>query len=105
LTKAPETWLCLQTLLKVIGENSNSNLYPDQFDLVKIFATLPATVASCERAHSKVKIIDNYLRASTSDERVENLVHISIERDIADKIELNTLVDTFRLASNRELPL
>ena len=95
LTKAPE----------VFGENSISNLYPDLFEVVKIVATLPATVASCERAHSKVKIINNYLRASMSDERLENLVHISIERDIADKIELNTLVDTFRLASNRKLPL
>ena len=106
LTKAPETWLCLPTLLKVFGENSISNLYPDLFEVVKIVATLPATVASCERAHSKVKIINNYLRASMSDERLENLVHISIERDIADKIsELNTLVDTFRLASNGKLPL
>ena len=40
-----------------------------------------------------------------SDERLENLVHISIERDIADKIELDTLVDAFRLANNRKLPL
>jgi hypothetical protein len=39
-----------------------------------------------------------------SDKHLENLVHISIERDIADKIELDTLVDTFRLA-NRKLPL
>ena len=105
LTKAPETWLCLPTLLKVFGENSISNLYPDLFEVVKIVATLPATVASCERALSKVKIINNYLRASMSDQRLENLVHISIERDIADKIELDTLVDTFRLASNRKLPL
>ena len=105
LTKTPETWLCLPTLLKVFGENSISNLYPDLFEVVKIVATLPATVASCERAHSEVKIINNYLRASMSDERLENLVHISIERDIADKIELDTLVDTFRLANNRKLPL
>ena len=41
----------------------------------------------------------------SSDDRLERLVHISIERDIADKIELDTLVDTFRLAKNRKLPL
>ena len=90
---------------KVFAENLISNLYPDLFDVVKIIATLPVTVASCERAHSKVKIINNYLRASMSDDRLENLVHINIERDIADKIELDTLVDTFRLAKNRKLPL
>ena len=104
-TKAPETWLCLLTLLKVFGEKLISNLYPDLFDVVKIIATLPATVASCERAHNKVKILNNYLRASMSDDRLESLVHISIVSDIPDKIELNTLVDTFRLAKNRKLPL
>ena len=59
LTKTPETWLCLPTLLKVFGENLISNRYPDLFDVIKIVATLPSTVASCERAHSKVKIIKN----------------------------------------------
>ena len=101
----PKPWLCLPSLLKVFGKNLISNLYPQLFELVKIVATLPATVASCERAHSKVKIINNYLRASMSDECLESLVQISIERDIADKIELKTLVDTFKLASNRKLPL
>ena len=94
-TKAPETWLCLPTLLKVFGENLISNLYPDLFDMVKMIATLPATVAFCERAQSQVKIIHNYLRASMSDDRLESLVHISIESDIADKIELDTLLETF----------
>ena len=103
LTK--ETWLCLPTLLKVFGENFMSKLYPKLFNVLEIAATLPATVATCERACSKVKIINSYRRASMSDDRLERLVHISIERDTADKIELDTLVDTFRLAKNRKLPL
>ena len=37
--------------------------------------------------------------------RLESLVQVIIERDIADKIELKTLVDVFRLASNRKLLL
>ena len=103
--KKTESWLCLPTLLKVFGKHLMSSLYPQLFELVKIVATLPATVGSCERAHSKVKIINNYLQASMSDERLESLVHISIEKDIADKIELNSLVETFRLSNNRKLPL
>ena len=80
-------------------------IYPKLFDVVEIVATLPATVATCERACSKVKIINSYLCASMSDDHLERLVHISIERDTADKIELDTLVDTFRLAKNRKLRL
>ena len=104
--KTTTSWLCLPTLLKVFGENSMSDMYPDLYELVRIVATLPATVASCdEQAHSKVKIVNNYLRASMSDDRLEHLVHISIERDFADKIELDTLVDAFKTAKNRKLPL
>ena len=55
LTKAPETWLCLPTLLKVFGENLMSKLYPELFDVVEVVATLPATVVTCERAHKKLK--------------------------------------------------
>jgi hypothetical protein len=67
-------WLCLPSLLKVFGKNLISNLHPELYELVKIVATLPATVASCEQAHSKVKIINDYLRASASDQRLERIV-------------------------------
>ena len=54
------------------------------------------SVASCERTHSKVKIFNNYyLRSSMSSDRLEDLVQISSERDIADTIKLETLVDIF----------
>ena len=82
-----------------------NNLYPNIFNVVKVVATLPVTVASCERAHSKIKIINNYLRASMSDDRLENLMQISIERDMADRIELDSLVDKFKAAGSRKLLL
>ncbi len=66
---------------------------------------LPVTVASCERAHSKVKLKNTYVRASMSDDRLENLIKISIERDIAEKIELDNLVDAFKTKTNRKPPL
>lgn len=105
ITKKPQAWLCLPTLLNVFKTNSLHNLYPNIFNVVKVVATLPVTVASCERAHSKIKIINNYLRASMSDDRLENLVQISIERDMADRIELDSLVDKFKAAGSRKLPL
>ena len=105
ITKKPQAWLCLPTLLNVFKTNSLHNLYPNIFNVVKVVATLPVTVASCERAHSKIKIINNYLRASMSDDRLENLVQISIERDMAGRIELDSLVDKFKAAGSRKLPL
>ena len=68
-------------------------------------ATFPATAASCERIHSRINIINNYLRAAMLPERLEDLVQISTECDIADKIELEKLVEVFRLANHRKIPL
>ena len=66
------------------------------------FCLSRASVASCERAHSKVKISHNYLRFSASSDRLEDLVQISSERGIADTIELKTLVDVFKLKNQRK---
>ena len=56
-------------------------------------------MASCERTHSKVKILNNYCLL------LEDLVQlqISCERDIADTIKLETLVDDFKLKSQRRI--
>jgi hypothetical protein len=63
-----------------------------------LVATLPVTVASCECTHSNVKIIDNNLRVAMSPNRLEDLVQISNERDLANNIELSKLVEIFKLA-------
>ena len=54
----PQTWLCIPILLKILPTNGLSNLFSDLFKVVKIIATFPVTVASCERENSKVKTID-----------------------------------------------
>ena len=101
----PQKWLCFPSLLKIFAKNGLSNPFPELFEVVKIIATLPVTVASCERAHSKVKIVNTYLRASMSDQRLEHLIEVSIERDIADKIELDSLLELFKTSGNRKLAL
>ena len=91
--------------LLVFGENGRHLLYPSLYEVIQIVATLPVTVASCERAHSKVKLVSNYLRASMADDRLENLVRIRIERDISNKIELCRLMDIFKTTDQRKLLL
>ena len=62
-----------------------------------------ASVASYE--HSKVKILNNYLRSSRSSDRLEYLVQVSSERRIVDTMELEKLVDVFKLKSQRRIKL
>ena len=54
-----QPWVCLPSLLEVFSKDDVHRLYPDLFKVIMIVATLPVTVASCERTHSKVKIINN----------------------------------------------
>ena len=56
-------------------------------------------------AHSKVKITNTNLPASMSDERLEHLIKVSIERDIANKIELDSLFEIFKTSRNWKLAL
>ena len=57
------------------------------------------------RAHSKVKIINTNLRALMSDQRSDHLIKVSIERDIANKIELDSLFELFKTSGNLKLAL
>ncbi len=69
-------------------------------------AKFPVSVSVlCERAPSKVKIINCYLRAAIMPERLENLILISSERDIADRTELEKLVELFKLSNHQKLAL
>ena len=98
-------WMCLPSLLDIFSKNDLHNLYADLFRVITIVANMPVTVASCERTHSKVKIINNYLPAANTPDRLEDLVQISSEQDIADNIALSKLVDVFKLANHRKLLL
>ena len=98
-------WMCLPTLLKLFGQNNLHHLYTDLFRMIVIVATLPVTVASCKRAHSKVKLINNYLRVTMSSERLKDFVEINCERDISDSITLDRMVEAFKLAGERRLKL
>ena len=91
-------WIYLPFLLEVFS-NDLHHLYPDLFEV----ATLLVTVASCELTHSKVKKQHNNLRVAMSPDRLEDLVQISKERDLANNIELRKLVEIFKLAKPHKL--
>lgn len=94
----------LPLILKKFGESDHAGLYPNLYRIICIAATIPVTIASCERCHSKVKIINNYMRATMGEDRLESLVLVSSERDVAEDIKLDSLVDIFALKP-RKLPL
>lgn len=64
--------------------------------------TIPITSASSERSFSKLKLIKNYLRSTMSQTRLTGLSTISIEKDIAETIDYDNLINDFASKKSRK---
>ena len=87
----------LPLILKMFQQSDLENLYPHLHLAIRIALCIPVTIASCERCHSKVKLINAYLQATMTEDRLENIVLISSERDISKEIDLSILREQFAL--------
>ena len=61
----------------------------------RIILTTPVTVASAERSFSKLKLLKNYLRSSMSQERLNGLAILCIEKNILESIDFETVIHDF----------
>ncbi|XP_065662817.1 uncharacterized protein LOC136085439 [Hydra vulgaris] len=82
-------------VLEFMHTFSLTEAYPFIEIALRIFLTLPVTVASCERSFSKLKLLKNYLRSSMGQERLTNLAILSIENPLAKSLCYNEIVDNF----------
>ncbi|XP_050373136.1 uncharacterized protein LOC126790827 [Argentina anserina] len=69
--------------------------YPNAWIAYKLLLTIPVTIACVERSFSKLKLIKSYLRSTMSQERLNDLAMLSIEKEFAEKLECSCLIDTF----------
>jgi len=69
--------------------------FPNTLIAYRILFTVPVTVASAERSFSKLKLLKNYLRSSMSQERLNGLATLCIEKDKLDEINVDVIVDDF----------
>ena len=71
------------------------SLFPNLFIALIIFCCLPVTVASAERPFSKLNLIKNFTRTTMGQVRLNDLAVLSLERDIARKVDLQDVINTF----------
>jgi len=72
------------------------NSFPnDVYIAYRIMLTIPVLVGSVETSSSKLKLIKSYLRSIMSQERLNGLTLLSIEKDILNKINYDNLIDNF----------
>ena len=69
--------------------------YPNISIAYRILFTVPVTVASAERSFSKLKLLKNYLQSTMSQERLNGLATLCIEKKLLDEVDINGIIDDF----------
>jgi hypothetical protein len=72
----------------------NMDSYPNISITYWILFTVSVTVASAERSFSKLKLLKNYLRSTMSQERLNDLATLCIEKRLLNEIDINTIIMT-----------
>jgi len=72
-----------------------ADCYPNISIAYRIFFTMPVTVASAERSFSKLKLLKNYLRSTMSQERLNGLATLCIEKKLLDEIDIDSIITDF----------
>jgi hypothetical protein len=79
------------------------NSFTNAFVAYRIMLTIPVTVASAERSFSKLKLIKSYLRSTMSQQRLNGLALLAIEKEMLTEIDYNSLINDFASQKARKV--
>jgi len=91
------------TLLQWIVNWDFIEMLPNTTVVLRIFLTMSISVASCERSFSKLKLVKTYLRSQMSDARLSCLAVLSIERELAEKLDFHDVIKDFATRKARKV--
>ena len=75
-------------------------------ELLRISMTIAINTAHCERSFSTLKRIRTYLRSTMSEQRLNDLAILSIERELSSSISLDKMITKFHSSDhNRRIVL
>jgi len=69
--------------------------YPNLVKLLQFAFKIVVSTAECEQSFSALKRIKSYLRSTMSEEHLSSLAIFSIERQLADSLSLDEVIDKF----------
>ena len=96
--------ICLHFSLGLV-ETRKSHLFFLIDRLIHLVLTLPVSTASTERAFSAMKLVKTSLRNKMDDDFLANCLVIYIERELADTIDSESIIDIFYALKRRSAPL
>ncbi|KAG6674257.1 hypothetical protein I3842_15G033100 [Carya illinoinensis] len=93
----------IANLCRKLVETEKSKIYYLIDRLIRLILTLPVSTATSERAFSAMKIVKTRLRNKIEDEFLANNLVVYIEREIAKKFDLDSILDDFVCLKERKL--
>lgn len=97
----PKTPLELLKFLISYGDD----VFPNFRIALQLLLTVCTSIASCERSFSKLKLVLSYLRATMTQQRLNDLALLSIERDIFNSLDFDDIIDKFAMQKARKIDL
>ncbi|CAJ0917037.1 unnamed protein product [Ranitomeya imitator] len=82
-------------LLNAIYKFELQGIFGEVCIALRIFITLPLSVAEGERAFSKLSLVKNYLRSTMTEQRLNSLALLSIEHELARRLNFKDLITDF----------
>lgn len=81
--------------IRVLEFIKKMDMFPNILVAYRVLLTIPITVASAERSFSKLKLIKSYLRTSMTQDRLNGLAILSIEKNMLKNIDVEHIIDDF----------
>ena len=85
----------LMSSLEILELVKVTDCYSNVSIVYRILLTMPVTVASVERSFSKLKLLKSYLRSSMSQQRLNDLTILCIEKNILENIDVDNIINDF----------
>ena len=84
-----------KNILETIMKQKLCSVFPNIVVALRIFLSLPASVATNERSFSVLKRIKNYLSSTMEDERLNGLAVLNINCDKARQMDFSAVINKF----------
>ena len=99
------TCASISEVLQLLCQKNLLTAYPNVACLYRLCLTLPVTTASAERSFSKLKLTKTALRSTMGESRLSALLLLSVERELTDKVDFNSVIDAFASLRQRRVAL
>ncbi|XP_052295941.1 uncharacterized protein LOC107178787 isoform X4 [Citrus sinensis] len=81
-----------------------ATIFPLVYRIIVLVLTLPVSTATTERSFSAMRIVKTRLRNKMEDEFLTDSLIMYIEREIAEKLSIESIVNEFRDMKERRIP-